>query len=779
MRQMLLFLRVQKLRNLSTAFRKKGKRARASFPIAFMLAIFVVGGNFIIATPKAFAATAAYHSVTFAENASNTDLIYASQTENVPTALTSFSNLNPVFVDSGFRFAGWNTAPDGTGIAYSDGSTYDFSAALILYAMWEAPYHSVTFAENATNTDPVFSSQTENAPTALTSFSNLNPVFIDSGFRFVDWNTSSDGTGVSYANGSTYDFSAALIFYAQWLPIPNVTAAFSSNGGVGALLSMSVPVGTTILLPNSTGLNRAGYVFSGWNTSVDGNGVAYSAGQTYVLNASVSFYAQWVPDVFTVIFTVSSGLTPLAPATFTVGSTPLILPTLSLTGYSFAGWFSAAIGGSLVGLGGQSYTPAGSTAIFSQWTPDAFTISFNVGNSTAPPSPVTFTYGTAPLTLPTPILSGYSFAGWFSAVLGGTLVGTGGQGYSPSASTVLYAHWTPDVFTVNYSVSNGATPQAPVTFAFGSTPLTLPTPTLAGYQFAGWFSADSGGSLIGSGGSSFSPTASTVLYGRWMPDQFVVSFVPDGGSTSEASVNYVVGSTPLVLETPTLAGDEFLGWFSAATGGNLIGAAGTLFTPTASTALYAHWSSVSTVTLSFNANGGSGSIAPISAVAGANVTVPGATGMLRAGFTLVRWNTTAHGTGVSYVPGRSVLLTNTLVLFAQWTGRAPAMLYGAVGTFALNSAHLSQSLKAQVNRLAARIVAKKFSVVELYGYTAATGLGSLNVSLSRARAQEVSRYLHTRLRELHAHPVVIRASGEGAVSGETSPSYSRVEVFVR
>jgi uncharacterized repeat protein (TIGR02543 family) len=50
----------------------------------------------------------------------------------VPTALT----LN-TFTRTGFTFNGWNTKANGAnGTSYADGSTYDFSADITLYAQW-------------------------------------------------------------------------------------------------------------------------------------------------------------------------------------------------------------------------------------------------------------------------------------------------------------------------------------------------------------------------------------------------------------------------------------------------------------------------------------------------------------------------------------------------------------------------------------------------------------------------------------------------------------------
>jgi uncharacterized repeat protein (TIGR02543 family) len=56
----------------------------------------------------------------------------APQVNGVPTAL----NAN-TFARTGYAFAGWNTATNGSGTAYADGATYNFSADITLYAQWD------------------------------------------------------------------------------------------------------------------------------------------------------------------------------------------------------------------------------------------------------------------------------------------------------------------------------------------------------------------------------------------------------------------------------------------------------------------------------------------------------------------------------------------------------------------------------------------------------------------------------------------------------------------
>ena len=83
--------------------------------------------------------------------------------------------------------------------------------------------------------------------------------------------------------------------------------------------------------------------------------------------------------------------------------------------------------------------------------------------------------------LPTPTRSGYTFAGWFTAMNGGAHI---------SASTVVtenvtyYAHWTVNQYTVTFN-ANGGTGGKSMKQNYGSA-IVAPTVTRTGYTFAGW-----------------------------------------------------------------------------------------------------------------------------------------------------------------------------------------------------------------------------------------------------------------------------------------------------
>ncbi len=75
------------------------------------------------------------------------------------------------------------------------------------------------------------------------------------------------------------------------------------------------------------------------------------------------------------------------------------------------------------------------------------------------------------------------------------------------------------------------------------------------------------------------------------------------------------------------------------------------------------------VTVTFDANGGTGTTAPESASAPTALTL---NGFHRSGYTFLDWNTKANGSGESYANGVQYSFVSVLILYAQWKqGKAP------------------------------------------------------------------------------------------------------------
>ena len=114
--------------------------------------------------------------------------------------------------------------------------------------------------------------------------------FTRENYTFTGWNTAKDGTGDTYADGATVNFSEDTTLYAQWTQNPVIT--FDANGGTGTMGTQTVkPNEATALTDNS--FTRADYDFAGWNTAKDGKGKAYNDKANITTDENVTLYAQW------------------------------------------------------------------------------------------------------------------------------------------------------------------------------------------------------------------------------------------------------------------------------------------------------------------------------------------------------------------------------------------------------------------------------------------------------------------------------------------------------
>lgn len=121
-------------------------------------------------------------------------------------------------VRTGYTFAGWNTAANGTGTNYAAGSTFTMGAANVtLYAKWTAlPTYTVTYNGNGNTggTAPVDSNSYVQGATVTAAGQGT---LVKTGYTFVGWNTAANGSGTSYAAGTTFTMGGTNVtLYAKW-----------------------------------------------------------------------------------------------------------------------------------------------------------------------------------------------------------------------------------------------------------------------------------------------------------------------------------------------------------------------------------------------------------------------------------------------------------------------------------------------------------------------------------------------------------------------------------
>jgi hypothetical protein len=214
----------------------------------------------------------------------------------------------------------------------------------------------------------------------LESYNDGNP-----GFRVYDLNV--DGSYASF-NVTETDLTKAQVF-------------FNENGGKGEMFPQFITKSSSAALRQNT-YTKTGTRFLGWATSPTGS-VAYANGANYSIGTSdVTLYAKWAPTA-NITFNANGGTGGTGPAPMEIG-TALTAPTVTRTGYTFAGWSPSV----------PSTVPETDTTYTAQWTANTYTINYlGNGSTSGSTASSTHTYNTAKnLTANGYSKVGHTFLGW-------------------------------------------------------------------------------------------------------------------------------------------------------------------------------------------------------------------------------------------------------------------------------------------------------------------------------------------------------------------------------
>jgi len=239
-----------------------------------------------LGTPKATALVPLLcaDTVTFDANGGSGSMSNESFTTGVAAPLTMNS-----FTFTGYGFADWNTAANGSGTGYTNGQSVTIDASTTLYAQWTPNIETVTFDANGGSGSMSNESFTTGVATPLTMNS-----FTRAGYSFAYWSTAANGSGTNYTNGQSVTIDASTTLYAQWKP--NIeTVTFDANGGSGSMSNERFTTGAAGNLTLNS-FTRAGYSFAYWSTAANGSGTGYTNGQSITIDASTTLYAQWKPN---------------------------------------------------------------------------------------------------------------------------------------------------------------------------------------------------------------------------------------------------------------------------------------------------------------------------------------------------------------------------------------------------------------------------------------------------------------------------------------------------
>ncbi len=466
-------------------------------------------------------------------------------------------------IRKGYDFLGWYDAPSGGKRYESVGGKN--AQNLTLYALWQESgrLYSVTYhtdggkllgdnpvSVGAGETHALFDAQKD-------------------GYDFVGWNTRQDGGGEWI--DTLYGIRGDLALYAVYTP-KTYTIIYNLDGGTyyEGTNPNKILFGETVkLVP----VAKKGYTFVGWFDSENGGNEVKQIDESNILRLTV-VYARFTLDQYEItldgaggLFDAGGGLTE--KYTFVVSvKDEFTLPLPTLAGCDFVGWNTRQDGGgewidTLYGIRGD-------LALYAVYTPKTYTIIYNLDGGTyyEGTNPNKILFGETVKLVPV-AKKGYTFVGWFDSENGGNEVKQIDES-NILRLTVVYARFTLDQYEITldgagglFDAGGGLTEK--YTFVVSAKDeFTLPSPTLAGCDFVGWF--DENGEQVES--ISIVNLADMLLTAKYRPAgmTYAVEYVLNGGTQSNKNPTEVAWGQVVFLADPTREGFKFLGWNDAADG---------------------------------------------------------------------------------------------------------------------------------------------------------------------------------------------------------------------
>ena len=357
------------------------------------------------------------YTVSFDSNGGHVDLLPAKVKAGESYELPMYGGTR-----TGYTFKGWGNSKTTTEYLTA-GTSITPESDMTVYAVWTINSYDIVF--NANTGDGTMPNQALNYKETATLSKNL---FEKTGYTFKGWTPN----GGVVAAGSIGE----RLFVAVWeldVGEKSYTIIFNANGGNCESSERSVLKGGEYgELPVPT---RTGYDFDGWFTAAEGGSCV---SDKTVADKNATLFAHWNPKNYTITYVLGGGRNAAEnPATYTIEDAVVLLVPVR-DGYLFTGW--TPDGGRIAkgSIGERTFTATWKAP--EPGTPIVVTFDANGGSVTE--TSRTVKSGAAVGELPTPVRSGYTFAGWWTAASGGERIS---ESTIVISNVTFYAHWTTGV----------------------------------------------------------------------------------------------------------------------------------------------------------------------------------------------------------------------------------------------------------------------------------------------------------------------------------------------
>ena len=465
----------------------------------------------------------------------------------------------PVPTRTGYRFLYWKSE---SGNLVNSTTIMNSSGTVKIYAQWEEMTYFVSYNSNS-GTDYVSnmpSSQTKYYSKALTLKMTTPSRY---GYTFSGWNSKADGTGTTYTNSSTYQTNKDLTIYAQWQPIESMVT-FDSNGGSEVDEKLKVKYGQPY--GNLPETQKEGKDFVGWfKTKSDNSDSPITEETTVDIIEDITLYAKWETAKYRISYNSNNTSVNNMPYdsvrlydedNYTISNN---IPTR--TGFKFLYWNTIADGSGLTYMPGAEYNENAHLTLYAIWERDKYLVEYFENSGYGAPESG-YKYYELDLTLSeeVPIKTGYSMVEWNTQPDGSGVPYHPGEIYSDNLPLKLYAIWEPNKYNLILYSCGGKCAYKSIYVTYDEK-YNLPDPERRGYQFDGWYDAESNGNLVQSD-DIVSITEDTGLYAYWTANEYIVTFNSGDGINEVTTKKVIFEDVFGVMPEPVKDGCVFCGWFA-------------------------------------------------------------------------------------------------------------------------------------------------------------------------------------------------------------------------
>ena len=221
------------------------------------------------------------------------------------------------------------------------------------------------------------------------------------------------------------------------------------------------------------------------------------------------------------------------------------------SGYEFHGWV-------LTGYNIDAKNHYASINLKAQYEIITYTISYDLGGGTANSLPNTYNTEES-VSIPNPTKEGYTFLGWTGLDLSTATI----DYVLPQGSTgnkTYTATWKANDYKIYLNANGGAVSKTEIDVTFDSA-FVLPEPTFNGYDFKGWFDANSTKFVSG----TYKTASNLYLIASWDAHDYSITYNLGGGTNDPRNpATYTIEDSDITLKDPSRKGYTFTGWTTSA-----------------------------------------------------------------------------------------------------------------------------------------------------------------------------------------------------------------------